>query len=151
MQSPRSGWGPVHEVQIEEVLTAPGAAQGRAARSSRMRANPPPVLYVDVDDTLVRSFGSKRIPMTAMVSLVRGLKERGAQLYYWSSGGAAYARSTTAELGLEDCFEGFLPKPQMLLDDVSVQRWSVVHLHPSECSGLTPEEVLARLPGSPRG
>jgi hypothetical protein len=32
------------------------------------------VAYVDVDDTLVRSFGSKRIPMTEMVRHVRELK-----------------------------------------------------------------------------
>lgn len=31
-----------------------------------------PVIYVDVDDTLVRSFGSKRIPIGAMVARVRG-------------------------------------------------------------------------------
>ncbi len=30
-----------------------------------------PVIYVDIDDTLVRSFGSKRMPMSHMVALVR--------------------------------------------------------------------------------
>ncbi len=35
------------------------------------------VAYVDVDDTLVRSFGSKRIPMTEMVRHVRELKRAG--------------------------------------------------------------------------
>ena len=40
----------------------------------RMSAEPSPVVDVDIDDTLVRSVGSKRIPMTAMVSLVRALK-----------------------------------------------------------------------------
>ena len=28
-----------------------------------------PAIFVDVDDTLVRSFGSKRIPITVMVAL----------------------------------------------------------------------------------
>ena len=36
------------------------------------------VAYVDVDDTLIRSFGSKRIPMTEMVAFVRSLKQQGA-------------------------------------------------------------------------
>jgi len=104
-----------------------------------------PVIYVDIDDTLVRSFGSKRMPMGAMVALVRSLKERGAALYCWSSGGAAYARSAAEEVGLGDCFEAFLPKPHLLLDDVSVSKWRLLELHPAECSSLTADEVLDRM------
>lgn len=103
------------------------------------------VIYVDIDDTLVRSFGSKRMPMTSMVALVRSLKERGAELYCWSSGGAEYARSAAEEVGLGDCFVAFLPKPQALLDDVSVGKWRLLELHPNECSGLTADEVMARV------
>jgi predicted HAD superfamily phosphohydrolase YqeG len=106
-----------------------------------------PVIYVDIDDTLVRSFGSKRMLMAHMVALVRSLKERGTQLYCWSSGGEAYARSTAEELGVSDCFEAFLPKPHLLLDDVQVGSWNLVQLHPSECSSLTADEVLAKLRG----
>lgn len=112
-----------------------------------MNAKPAAVIYVDIDDTLVRSFGSKRMPMTHMVALVRSLKERGAQLYCWSSGGAAYARSAAEEVGVGDCFEAFLPKPHLLLDDVLVGSWRLEQLHPSECSSLTADEVLAKLPG----
>jgi len=71
----------------------------------------PPVINVDIEDTLVRSFGSKRMPMDAMVALMRSLEERGAALYCWRSGGAAYARAAAEEVGLGDCFETFLPKP----------------------------------------
>jgi hypothetical protein len=109
-----------------------------------MSASATPVIYVDIDDTLVRSFGSKRMPITHMVALVRKLKERGAQIYCWSSGGAAYARSTAEELGVSDCFEAFLPKPHLLLDDVQIGSWSLFQLHPSECSSLTVDEVLAK-------
>jgi phosphoglycolate phosphatase-like HAD superfamily hydrolase len=105
----------------------------------------PPVIYVDIDDTLVRSFGSKRMPMGAMVALVRSLKERGAALYCWSSGGAAYARAAAEEVGLGDCFEAFLPKPHLLLDDVAVGHWRLKELHPAECASLTADEVLAKL------
>lgn len=110
-----------------------------------MALAPPPVIYVDIDDTLVRSFGSKRMPMTSMVNLVRSLKEAGAALYCWSSGGDAYARSSAEELGLGDCFRAFLPKPQILLDDVQVGDWKLAQLHPSECSSLTAAEVLSRI------
>ena len=102
-----------------------------------------PVIYVDVDDTLVRSFGSKRVPITSMIELVRALAERGAALYCWSSGGAEYARATAEELGLDDCFQAFLPKPHLLLDDVQVNGWRLTELHPAECSSLTADEVLA--------
>jgi predicted HAD superfamily phosphohydrolase YqeG len=104
-----------------------------------------PAIYVDVDDTLVRSFGSKRIPMPATVALVKALKDRGAVLYLWSRGGAAYARETAEELKIADCFEAFLPKPQLLLDDASVEHWSAVELHPVQCSSMTADDVLARV------
>lgn len=81
------------------------------------------VIFVDVDDTLVRSVGTKRIPMPHVVAAVRGLTSQGASLYLWSSGGAAYARATAVELGLSDCFVDFLPKPHAYIDDQPVQDW----------------------------
>jgi predicted HAD superfamily phosphohydrolase YqeG len=104
-----------------------------------------PAIFVDVDDTLIRSFGSKRMPISSMVALVQRLSERGAELYCWSTGGADYARRSAAEVGLEGCFRAFLPKPHLLLDDVTVDRWRLVQLHPSECSSLSAEEVIASL------
>jgi phosphoglycolate phosphatase-like HAD superfamily hydrolase len=95
------------------------------------------ILYVDIDDTLVRSFGSKQIPMTHAVEMVRALAEEGTEMYCWSSGGADYARATAAGLGLADCFRAFLPKPQALLDDCSFDTWRVREIHPNEChSGI---------------
>jgi len=105
---------------------------------------PAKIIYVDVDDTLIRSFGSKRIPMTDMVTLIRALKTHGATMYCWSSGGAAYARTSAEELGLADCFVAFLPKPHLLLDDVAIKDWSLTELHPNECRALTPAELLTR-------
>jgi hypothetical protein len=71
----------------------------------------PQIVFVDVDDALVRSAGSKRIPMSNVVERVRALRAAGATLYCWSTGGADYARSSAIELGLSDCFSAFLPKP----------------------------------------
>ena len=46
------------------------------------------VVYVDVDDTLVRSVGTKRVPISSAVDHVRSLHREGAKLYCWSTGGA---------------------------------------------------------------
>jgi len=83
----------------------------------------PRVIFIDVDDTLVRSFGSKRIPMPPVIARVRELHRQGDTLYLWSSGGADYARASAVELGIEDCFAGFLPKPDVYLDDQEVTEW----------------------------
>ena len=81
------------------------------------------VVFVDVDDTLVRSVGPKRISMPSVVARVKALHAEGAVLYLWSSGGAEYAKATAKELGLERCFTGFLPKPDAYLDDQAVHEW----------------------------
>lgn len=97
------------------------------------------ILYVDVDDTLVRSFGSKRIPMSASVEAVRELHRRGVRLFCWSSGGEEYALQSARELGLEGCFEAFLPKPEGLLDDVPVECWDLRQWHPNQAPRLLEE------------
>ncbi|HZL95023.1 MAG TPA: hypothetical protein VFB99_15315, partial [Vicinamibacterales bacterium] len=86
---------------------------------------------VDVDDTLVRSVGRKRIPIPSAIERVRTLHREGAQLYLWSTGGADYAKATAAELGLADIFVGFLPKPTIIIDDQEVHEWrGIVHERP---------------------
>src|SRR5262245_24480464 len=73
----------------------------------------PIVALVDVDDTLVRSAGSKRIPMRSVIERVRELHLAGVQLYCWSTGGAEYAHRSAVEVGLADCFLAFLAKPRL--------------------------------------
>lgn len=104
-----------------------------------------PVLFIDVDDTLVRTVGPKRLPMMSMLDLVRALHAHGAQLFLWSRGGAAYALATARELGVEQCFVAFLPKPHALLDDTPTHAWRLPELHPAQCTGLSAEELLAHL------
>ena len=97
----------------------------------------PLVIYVDVDDTFVRSYGTKRIPMPTVIGHIRTLHEQGAELYCWSSGGAAYARQSAEEFGLADCFMAFLPKPDVLLDDQNVaDRRRLRQMHPNECAQI---------------
>lgn len=97
---------------------------------------PPTVVYVDVDDTLVRSVGTKRIPIPAAVRHVRALFEQGAELYCWSSGGAEYARQSAEECGIADCFRAFLPKPNVLIDDQALADWrDLAVVYPAQISG----------------
>ena len=106
----------------------------------------PLVVYVDVDDTLVRSAGTKRIPMPEVVAHVKKLAESGAELYCWSTGGAAYARSTAKELGTESCFVAFLPKPNILIDDQEIGVWKRFTLvHPLGIGARTVEAYLELL------
>lgn len=101
-------------------------------------AQPPLVIYVDVDDTFVRSYGTKRIPIPAVIEHIRELKQQGAYLYCWSSGGAEYARASAEEFSIGDCFLAFLPKPQVLLDDQNVSEWrGLLQVHPAACVGQT--------------
>ncbi len=95
-------------------------------------------IYIDVDDTFVRSAGSKRIPVLAVIQHIRELKEQGAILYCWSSGGAEYAQHSAEEFGITDCFVGFLPKPNLLIDDQNISDWRFLKsVHPAECPGHT--------------
>ena len=91
------------------------------------------IVYFDVDDTLIRSVGTKRVPIPAVVERVRSLHAAGVTLYLWSSGGADYARTTAAELGISSCFAGFLPKPTHIVDDQHITKWpNLAHFHPNQ-------------------
>lgn len=81
------------------------------------------VIFIDVDDTLVRSVGSKRIPNPSIIQKVRTLHAEGVALYLWSTGGAEYAKRSAAELGIDSCFVAFLPKPHAYIDDQPVHEW----------------------------
>ncbi len=95
------------------------------------------VIFVDVDDTLVRSFGSKRIPMPNVIEKIRQLKSQGETLYCWSSGGREYARNSAIELGLEDCFVDYLPKPNAMIDDQPITSWrELQHIYPAQVDRL---------------
>ena len=93
------------------------------------------IVFVDVDDTLIRSVGTKRIPIPTVIARVKALHEEGVALYLWSSGGAEYARASAVKVGIEHCFVTFLPKPDAYLDDQSVSEWRFCkHVLPSNAS-----------------
>jgi hypothetical protein len=98
------------------------------------------VVFVDVDDTLVWSVGTKRILILGIIKVVRQLKAQGAILYCWSSGGSDYACASAKEFGLEDCFVGYLPKAEVMIDDQPFQAWrSLHHVYPLQADSLFSE------------
>ena len=108
----------------------------------------PLVVYVDVDDTLIRTSGSKRIPVSGVVEHVRALASAGAELYCWSSGGKLYAESVAGGLGIAELFAGFLPKPQVLVDDRALAQWNrLIEIPPSECGRWNAEDYQRAVAG----
>ena len=71
------------------------------------------VVYVDVDDTLVRSAGTKRMPIPSVVAHVKELAKADAELYCWSTAGAEYALS---EDGIDDLHDEALLGARQVLD-----------------------------------
>lgn len=103
-------------------------------------------IFVDVDDTFVRSYGTKRIPITATINHLKNLKKDGVILFCWSSGGADYAQQSAEEFGIANLFTAFLPKPQILIDDQSIQNWKkLLQVHTLSCSNKTLENYQSEL------
>ena len=91
----------------------------------------PLFIYVDVDDTLVRKTKDGEEPIPEVVEHVKYLSENGCVLYCWSTGGEDHARSRAQRLGIEKCFQGFLHKPQMFIDDQRAEEWeNFLHVRP---------------------
>jgi hypothetical protein len=72
-------------------------------------------VFVDVDLTLVDELGALR---PGAADALRRLKDHGCRLFLWTSGGAEYARTVAATYGLSDLFDAFLPKPDIVIDDM---------------------------------
>jgi phosphoserine phosphatase len=106
----------------------------------------PLIVYVDVDDTFVRSIGTKRIPIPRVIEHVKELRQSGALLYCWSSGGAEYAQRSAKEFGIDNCFEAYLPKPNVMIDDQSVADWRLcLEIHPQEVESKQTSQYLEQL------
>lgn len=94
----------------------------------------PLIFYVDVEGTLINSIGNKTVAIEDVVKHIQELFEHGAILYCWSSAGADFAQQTAIALNLEKCFQAFLPKPNILIDDISIDSWRrLMQVHPSKC------------------
>lgn len=110
--------------------------------------NAPLNIFVDVDDTLVRHAGTKRLPMPAAVRCVRDLSDAGMQLYCRSAGRADRARKAAEELGMAGSFEEFLPKPNVILEDQPAGNWPrTIHIYPAQCEFRIASDLLQHLRG----
>ena len=85
------------------------------------------VIFVDVDDTLIDRHDA---PKDHVVRFVVEAARKGCVLYLWSQGGADYAAETAIRLGLANCFEGYLPKPDIAVDDLPFTTPYTKHFHP---------------------
>jgi len=88
-------------------------------------------VFVDVDDTLVRSVGSKIIPLPKVIDKVRLLAARGYRIFVWSSGGATYSERISKDLGIAGIVSGYFCKPAFVIDDQPVENWPATRMiHP---------------------
>ena len=81
------------------------------------------VVYVDVDDTLVRWCGSKWIPRSSVIEKIKERAAAGDRLFLWSRAGDGPARQVAEELGIAELFEAILPKPDHIIDDEPFSEW----------------------------
>ncbi len=106
-------------------------------------------IYLDAEDTLVPVTTDTR-NRERMVARVRELARKGAGLYLWSRNGPEHARRVAAELGLEDCFRAFLPKPEVLIDSEALEDWTISEIPSAAFNSVRLEDIL-RIPRAPRG
>ena len=72
-------------------------------------------VFVDVDLTLIDANGRS---YDGAAEGVKKLKQAGCNLFLWSTGGGEYAQQVARNLGVEKCFDAFLPKPDIAMDDM---------------------------------
>jgi hypothetical protein len=72
-------------------------------------------IFVDVDLTLIDAGGRIRI---GAKDALNKLREKGCHLFLWSTNGAEYSRKVAQINELESFFEGFLAKPDIIIDDM---------------------------------
>ena len=72
-------------------------------------------IFVDVDLTLVDA--NKNLLAGATEALTR-LRDKGCHLFLWSTNGADYASKVAKLHSLTDLFEGFVSKPDIIIDDM---------------------------------
>ena len=72
-------------------------------------------IFVDVDLTLV---DANRNLLSGAKEALTKFRDKGCHLFLWSTNGADYARKVAALHGLTDFFEGFVAKPDIILDDM---------------------------------
>ena len=74
-----------------------------------------PHVYIDVQQTVIDANGQL---FDGVAEALGRLKTAGFRLYLWSSEGGYYAWETAEKHGLVYLFDGFLGKPDIIVDDM---------------------------------
>ncbi len=109
-----------------------------------MAPEAPLCIYIDVDQTLVRTTAGRRSPNQELCQKLREWKAAGAALYCWSSQGADYARRAAQECRVADCFVAFLAKPHVLVDDQKIEGGRL-QLAPTTAARLSVVDIRTQL------
>ena len=72
-------------------------------------------VFIDVDLTMVDQNGKLLPGVRSGLAL---LLEKGCHLYLWSTCGVDYCRNTAKAHKLEEFFEGYAAKPDIIVDDM---------------------------------
>lgn len=77
---------------------------------------------IDVFDPVTKRFIRMNFN-TNMVRLLREERQRGSYTIVWSRSGWEWAKNVVLALGLEDCVDRVMSKPQVYFDDTPVELW----------------------------
>jgi len=78
----------------------------------------PPVVYFDVDDTLITYGSYSDRPKPTTLGILYRLHNLGCKIYIWSHGGALHAEQVAKDLGISSICQAFLDKPHIYVDDM---------------------------------
>jgi hypothetical protein len=98
--------------------------------------------YIDVDGTLERKILGIEVPLKNVAQGLQLLKREGALVFLWSTGGVQHARKAAREAKIEKYVDGYLPKPNVYVDDKPVAKWK-------DCERWKPRK-LAKVAGASR-
>jgi hypothetical protein len=80
-----------------------------------------------------------------VLEYLRSLDPEAWELFAWSERGSEAARVYAVEAGVEDLFSGFLPKPNVFLDEHGVDEWPDVSVQSPELLGAYTTESITVL------
>lgn len=73
-------------------------------------------IYIDLYDTVIKESGK---PLPHAIERIKELKKLGFKLVLWSDGGHKVCKEVANRLGLDYCFDVYLTKPIVIIDDMA--------------------------------
>lgn len=77
-------------------------------------------VFIDIDDTITKDFG-----ITSIDNSIKAINKlsKHTNIYIWSQGGVPYSIEIVKKFELEDCICGIIPKPDIIIDDLTFKEW----------------------------